>query len=167
MWLASRGALNIRVLIGGTLRKPTLSLESDAQPPRTQSELVSLLAFGQSSTGCWPTDRRASRARRRHRTCLVRRDRSRHDGSPVWRSAWRPISSSWKPAVPSEPTCSTSRPADVPIRKHRGQLVHADEVRGGEVRQSANLCDGTDTGIAARRSASSIARQTDGSSTPA
>ena len=51
VWLASRGALNIRVLIGGTLRKPTLSLESDAQPPRTQSELVSLLAFGQSSTG--------------------------------------------------------------------------------------------------------------------
>jgi translocation and assembly module TamB len=48
--LPSRGALNIRVLIGGTLRKPTLSLESDAQPPRTQSELLSLLAFGQSAT---------------------------------------------------------------------------------------------------------------------
>jgi translocation and assembly module TamB len=49
--LPSRGALNIRVIIGGTLRKPTLSLESDAQPPRTQSELLSLLAFGQSATG--------------------------------------------------------------------------------------------------------------------
>jgi translocation and assembly module TamB len=48
--LASRGALNIRVLIGGTLKKPKLSLESDAQPPKTQSELLSLLAFGQSST---------------------------------------------------------------------------------------------------------------------
>jgi translocation and assembly module TamB len=46
----ARGAINIRVLIGGTMRKPKLSLESDAQPPRTQSELLSLLAFGQSAT---------------------------------------------------------------------------------------------------------------------
>ncbi|HTI65496.1 MAG TPA: translocation/assembly module TamB domain-containing protein, partial [Gemmatimonadaceae bacterium] len=42
--------MDIKVLIGGTLRKPALSLESDAQPPRTQSELLSLLAFGQSTT---------------------------------------------------------------------------------------------------------------------
>jgi len=48
--LAARGAVNIRVLIGGTLRRPKLSLESDAQPPRTQSELLSLLAFGQPAT---------------------------------------------------------------------------------------------------------------------
>ncbi len=48
--LAAHGAVNIRVVIGGTLRRPKLSLESDAQPPRTQSELLSLLAFGQSST---------------------------------------------------------------------------------------------------------------------
>jgi translocation and assembly module TamB len=48
--VAARGALNIRVAIGGTLKKPTLALESDAQPPKTQSELLSLLAFGQSST---------------------------------------------------------------------------------------------------------------------
>jgi translocation and assembly module TamB len=48
--VASRGALNIRVLIGGTLKRPKLSLESDAQPPKTQSELLSLLAFGQSTT---------------------------------------------------------------------------------------------------------------------
>lgn len=48
--VAARGALNIRVLIGGTLRRPRLSLESDAQPPKTQSELLSLLAFGQSTT---------------------------------------------------------------------------------------------------------------------
>ncbi len=46
----SRGPIDIRVLIGGTLKKPKLSLESDAQPPKTQSELLSLLAFGQSST---------------------------------------------------------------------------------------------------------------------
>lgn len=48
--IAARGALDIRVLIGGTLKKPKLSLESDAQPPKTQSELLSLLAFGQSTT---------------------------------------------------------------------------------------------------------------------
>lgn len=48
--VAARGALDIRVAIGGTLKKPTLALESDAQPPKTQSELLSLLAFGQSST---------------------------------------------------------------------------------------------------------------------
>jgi translocation and assembly module TamB len=48
--VASRGALNISVLIGGTLKRPTLSLESDAQPPRTQSELLTLLAFGQPTS---------------------------------------------------------------------------------------------------------------------
>src|SRR6185437_10626644 len=48
--VASRGALNIRVVIGGTLKHPNLSLESDAQPPKTQSELLTLLAFGQSTT---------------------------------------------------------------------------------------------------------------------
>jgi translocation and assembly module TamB len=53
--LPARGTLNIRVLIGGTLRKPTLSLESDAQPPRAQSELLSLLAFGQSATSLLAT----------------------------------------------------------------------------------------------------------------
>jgi translocation and assembly module TamB len=48
--VASRPALNIRVLIGGTMRKPKLSLESDAQPPKTQAELLSLLAFGEATT---------------------------------------------------------------------------------------------------------------------
>jgi translocation and assembly module TamB len=43
-------AIDIKVIIGGTLRRPRLSLESDAQPPKTQSELLSLLAFGQSTT---------------------------------------------------------------------------------------------------------------------
>jgi translocation and assembly module TamB len=47
---ASRAALNVRVLIGGTVRKPKLSLESDAQPPKTQAELLSLLAFGEATT---------------------------------------------------------------------------------------------------------------------
>ncbi len=46
----TRGPLNISVVIGGTLKKPKLSLDSDAQPPRTQSELLSLLAFGQPTS---------------------------------------------------------------------------------------------------------------------
>lgn len=54
--VATRGALNIKVNIGGTLKKPTLSLESDAQPPKTQSELLSLLAFGQSTTSLLGTN---------------------------------------------------------------------------------------------------------------
>ncbi len=48
--IAARGALNIGVEIGGTLKKPKLSLTSDAQPPKTQSELLSFLAFGQNTT---------------------------------------------------------------------------------------------------------------------
>ena len=43
------GATNIQVLIGGTLRQPRISLTSDAQPPLTQSDLLSYLAFGSSS----------------------------------------------------------------------------------------------------------------------
>ena len=42
----SRQAIDIRVLIGGTLLSPRLSLESDAQPPISQSDLLSYLAFG-------------------------------------------------------------------------------------------------------------------------
>lgn len=53
--VATRGALNIRVSIAGTLKKPTLALESDAQPPKTQSELLSLLAFGQNTTSLLAT----------------------------------------------------------------------------------------------------------------
>ncbi len=48
--VASRGALNIRVLVGGTLDQPKVTLESDAQPPRSQSELLTLIAFGQSTS---------------------------------------------------------------------------------------------------------------------
>lgn len=43
------GATNIQVLIGGTLKNPRLSLTSDAQPPLSQSDLLSYLAFGSSS----------------------------------------------------------------------------------------------------------------------
>ena len=43
------GATNVRVLIGGTVLTPRISLESDAQPPLSQSDLLSYLAFGGSS----------------------------------------------------------------------------------------------------------------------
>jgi translocation and assembly module TamB len=48
--LTGSPALNIQVLIGGTLKAPKLTLQSDAQPPRTQSELLTLLAFGSPTT---------------------------------------------------------------------------------------------------------------------
>jgi translocation and assembly module TamB len=48
--VAPSRTVNISVVIGGTVKRPRLSLESDAQPPRTQSELLSLLAFGQSTS---------------------------------------------------------------------------------------------------------------------
>lgn len=45
----SQQALAMRVLIGGTLLAPRLTLESDAQPPISQSDLLSYLAFGSES----------------------------------------------------------------------------------------------------------------------
>jgi translocation and assembly module TamB len=47
---AGRPALNINIAINGTVRKPVIQLSSDAQPPLSQSDLLSYLAFGQSST---------------------------------------------------------------------------------------------------------------------
>jgi translocation and assembly module TamB len=44
--------LTVRVLIGGTLLYPRLTIESDAQPPLSQTEIVSVLVFGRlPSTG--------------------------------------------------------------------------------------------------------------------
>ena len=48
--LPSREAINIEILIGGTLLNPRISLSSDAQPPIPQSDLLSYLAFGRSSS---------------------------------------------------------------------------------------------------------------------
>ncbi|MBA3340763.1 MAG: translocation/assembly module TamB domain-containing protein [Gemmatimonadaceae bacterium] len=48
--LPGREAINIEILIGGTLRNPQIALESDAQPPIPQSDLLSYLAFGQRSS---------------------------------------------------------------------------------------------------------------------
>jgi translocation and assembly module TamB len=47
---AGREALTVRVVIGGTLDRPKLTLESDALPPIPQSELISYLAFGRESS---------------------------------------------------------------------------------------------------------------------
>jgi translocation and assembly module TamB len=47
--LPSRPALHIQVLVGGTLQRPRVSLESDAQPPISQTDLLSFLAFGTES----------------------------------------------------------------------------------------------------------------------
>jgi translocation and assembly module TamB len=47
---AGRPALNINIAVNGTARKPVILLTSDAQPPLSQSDLLSYLAFGQSST---------------------------------------------------------------------------------------------------------------------
>jgi translocation and assembly module TamB len=46
----NREAINIQIQVGGTLHTPNISLVSDAQPPITQSDLLSYLAFGRSST---------------------------------------------------------------------------------------------------------------------
>ena len=46
----NREAINIQIVVGGTLRNPNISLTSDAQPPIPQSDLLSYLAFGQSSS---------------------------------------------------------------------------------------------------------------------
>ena len=47
---AGRAPFDIQVTIGGTLERPNISLQSQAQPTLTQSDLISFLAFGQSST---------------------------------------------------------------------------------------------------------------------
>jgi translocation and assembly module TamB len=48
--LPTREAFAIRILISGTLDQPKIALESDAQPPISQTDLLSYLAFGRSSS---------------------------------------------------------------------------------------------------------------------
>lgn len=52
--LSGRPELTIRILIGGTLREPTISVSSDAQPPISESDLLAYLAFGGSSNSLLP-----------------------------------------------------------------------------------------------------------------
>ncbi len=53
--IPSREALTIRIIVGGTVQSPTVSLESDAQPPISQSDLISYLTFGQASSSLLQT----------------------------------------------------------------------------------------------------------------
>jgi autotransporter translocation and assembly factor TamB len=46
----NREAISIQIVVGGTVRTPNISLTSDAQPPIAQSDLLSYLAFGQTSS---------------------------------------------------------------------------------------------------------------------
>ena len=48
--LVGTGAIDIEVIIGGTVRNPKLTLQSSSQPPISQSDLLSYLAFGRSSS---------------------------------------------------------------------------------------------------------------------
>ena len=49
--LPGREALTIRIVLGGTLRHLEINLESNAQPPISQSDLLSFLAFGRETAG--------------------------------------------------------------------------------------------------------------------
>jgi hypothetical protein len=48
--LPAREALTIEIIIGGTLLSPRIELRSSAQPPLSQTDLLSYLAFGRSSS---------------------------------------------------------------------------------------------------------------------
>ncbi|HJU66207.1 MAG TPA: translocation/assembly module TamB domain-containing protein, partial [Gemmatimonadaceae bacterium] len=48
--LPGQEALVIQVVVGGTMRRPRVTLESTAQPPLSQTDLLSYLAFGRSSS---------------------------------------------------------------------------------------------------------------------
>jgi translocation and assembly module TamB len=48
--LANRPAFAIQLLVGGTLQAPRLTLQSNAQPPISESDLLSYFAFGESTT---------------------------------------------------------------------------------------------------------------------
>ncbi|HET7459391.1 MAG TPA: translocation/assembly module TamB domain-containing protein, partial [Gemmatimonadaceae bacterium] len=48
--LPAQQAFNIQVVIGGTVERPRITLQSDRQPPISQSDLLSYLAFGRSSS---------------------------------------------------------------------------------------------------------------------
>jgi translocation and assembly module TamB len=112
---ATRGTLNISVVIGGTVKRPRLALESDAQPPRTQSELLSLLAFGQPTSTLLAYGTSSVAARRRRAICSARGHNSRCSGCQPSRSASRSTRWSCRRGAPSAPTCSTSRQAMCPL----------------------------------------------------
>ncbi len=48
--IPGREALTIRIVVGGTLRDLEITLESNAQPPISQTDLLSFLAFGREAS---------------------------------------------------------------------------------------------------------------------
>ncbi len=50
-----REPVNIQINIGGTAKTPTVALTSDAQPPLSQSDLISYLAFGSLTASLLPS----------------------------------------------------------------------------------------------------------------
>jgi translocation and assembly module TamB len=48
--MPGREALQIRIVLGGTALEPTITLESNAQPPLSQTDLLSFLAFGRDAS---------------------------------------------------------------------------------------------------------------------
>ncbi|HET7585580.1 MAG TPA: translocation/assembly module TamB domain-containing protein [Gemmatimonadaceae bacterium] len=48
--LPGREPIDLQVIVGGTMLEPRVTLQSDAQPPISQSDLLSYLAFGRSSS---------------------------------------------------------------------------------------------------------------------
>jgi translocation and assembly module TamB len=48
--MPGREALEIRIVLGGTALEPTITLESTARPPLSQTDLLSLVAFGRGAS---------------------------------------------------------------------------------------------------------------------
>ncbi len=48
--IPGREALTIRIIVGGTMRDLEITFESDAQPPISQTDLLSYLAFGRDAS---------------------------------------------------------------------------------------------------------------------
>ncbi|HEX7239896.1 MAG TPA: translocation/assembly module TamB domain-containing protein, partial [Longimicrobiaceae bacterium] len=53
--LVNRPAFAIQLLVGGTLRTPRLTVQSNAQPPIAESDLLSYFAFGESASSLLQT----------------------------------------------------------------------------------------------------------------
>jgi translocation and assembly module TamB len=147
---ATSRTLNVSVVIGGTVKRPRLSLESDAQPPRTQSELLSLLAFGQPTAS------------------LLVFGSSSIAGTAAWRCVWRraQLAVNGAPSVAlgvaivrwaaSGPSVRHGRSGHHAGRRSAVQgrqsglgFLHADADRGRQVHQRPNVREYSGTGGAA------------------
>jgi translocation and assembly module TamB len=142
---------NIRVLVGGTVQKPRISLESDAQPPLSQSDLLSYLAFGASTGSLLQVGSTARSgglgARRDQRGELAARRR---------RGRRRARRARGRRGALARVDVFNVTPGDIPIeqgqRRHAVPARHRD--RGGPLREPEHLRLGRD-----RRPASRAARR--------